>query len=152
MQRYIKNLTIYRLTKLIVFNMAIIFSFNLNAQQIANTDAEPDYWTNLYNATIRYTVMQEVNSFGLDLYFGRNGRLTSNIEYQGKWWLKGEEGSQLFCYEITSDLRDPAFLSECFPLILMNNPRIGAKHGLHNLIKASCTKQLWLQVESQNKT
>ena len=61
MQRYIKNLTIHRLTKLIVFNMAIIFSFNLNAQQIANTDAEPDYWTNLYNATIRYTVMQEAN-------------------------------------------------------------------------------------------
>ena len=126
MQRFIKNLTIYCLTKLIVFNMAIIFSFNLNAQQIANTDAEPDYWTNLYNATIRYTVMQEANSLGLDLYFGRNGRLTSNIEYQGKWWVKGKEGSQLFCYEITSDLRDPAFLSECFPLILMNNPRIGA--------------------------
>ena len=78
MQRYIKNLTIYCLTKLIVFNIAIIFSFNLNAQQIANTDAEPDYWTNLYNATIRYTVMQEANSFALDLYFGRNGRFSKS--------------------------------------------------------------------------
>ena len=126
MQRYIKNLTAYSLAKLISFYAAIIFSFNLNTQQIGNTDAEPDYWNNLYNATIRYTIMQEGNSFDLDLYFGRNGSLTSNIEYQGKWWVKGEEGSQLFCYEINSDLRDPGFLSECFPLILMNNPRIGA--------------------------
>jgi len=60
------------------------------------------------------------------LYFVRNGSLKSNLEYQGKWWVKGEEGSQLFCYEINSDLRDPSFLSECFPLVLMNNPRIGA--------------------------
>ena len=83
-------MTPHGLAKLTVVNLAIIFSFNLNAQQIANTEAEPDYWTNLYNATIRYTVMQESNSFGLDLYFGRIGRLTSNIEYQGKWWVKGE--------------------------------------------------------------
>ena len=125
MKPCIQHLTTHGLAKLIVFNLAIIFSFNLNTQDITNTDAEPDYWTNLYNATIRYTVMQE-DPFDLDLYFGRNGILTSNIEYQGKW-VKGEEGSQLFCYEITSDLRDPELLSECFPLILMNNPRIGAK-------------------------
>ena len=127
MKQRIKNLTTHGLAKLIVFNLTIILSFNLYAQVIANTDAEPDYWTNLYNATIRYTVMQEEDPFDVDLYFERNGILTSNIEYQGKWWVKGEEGSQLFCYEITSDFRDPAFLSECFPLILMNNPRIGAR-------------------------
>ena len=109
-----------------VLSVAVIISSNLNAQQITKTDAEPDYWTNLYNTTISYTIMQEGNSFDLDLYFGRNGILKSNIEYQGKWWVKGVEGSQLFCYEINSDLRDPKFLSECFPLILMNNPRIGA--------------------------
>ena len=127
MQRCIQHLTTHGLAKLVVFNLAIIFSFNLNTQDITNTDAEPDYWTNLYNATIRYTVMQEEDPFDLDLYFGRKGILTSNIEYEGKWWVKGEEGSQLFCYQITSDLRDPALLSECFPLILMNNPRIGAR-------------------------
>ena len=126
MNLYIKNLTARGVPKLSAFCLIIIFSFTLNAQQITNTDAEPDYWTNLYNATIRYTVMQEENSFDLDLYFGRNGSLKSNLEYQGKWWVKGEEGSQLFCYEINSDLRDPSFLSECFPLVLMNNPRIGA--------------------------
>tara|TARA_B100000745_G_C20099453_1_gene376014 strand:- start:356 stop:805 length:450 start_codon:yes stop_codon:yes gene_type:complete len=126
MQQCIKNLTAYCLTKVMVLSVAIIISSNLNAQQITKTDAEPDYWTNLYNTTIRYTIMQEGNSFDLDLYFGRNGNLKSNNEYQGKWWVKGVEGSQLFCYEINSDLRDPSFLSECFPLILMNNPRIGA--------------------------
>ena len=125
MQQGIKNLTAYCLTKVMVLSVAIIISSNLNAQQITKTDAEPDYWTNLYNTTIRYTIMQEGNSFDLDLYFGRNGSLKSNLEYQGKWWVKGEEGSQLFCYEINSDLRDPSFLSECFPLVLMNNPRIG---------------------------
>ena len=127
MNLYIKNLTAHGVPKLSAFCLIIISSFTLNAQQITNTDAEPDYWTNLYNATIRYTVMQEENSFDLDLYFGRNGSLKSNLEYQGKWWVKGEEGSQLFCYEINSDLREPSFLSECFPLVLMNNPRIGAR-------------------------
>jgi len=127
MNLYIKNLTARGVPKLSAFCLIIISSFTLNAQQITNTDAEPDYWTNLYNTTIRYTVMQEENSFDLDLYFGRNGSLKSNLEYQGKWWVKGEEGSQLFCYEINSDLRDPSFLSECFPLVLMNNPRIGAR-------------------------
>jgi len=127
MNSCIKNLTAGGVPKLIAFCLIIISSFTLYAQQIINTDAEPDYWTNLYNATIRYTVMQEENSFDLDLYFGRNGSLKSNLEYQGKWWVKGEEGSQLFCYEINSDLRDPGFLSECFPLVLMNNPRIGAR-------------------------
>jgi len=127
MNSYIKNLTAAGIPKLIAVCLIIISSFTLYAQQITNTDAEPDYWTNLYNATIRYTVMQEENSFDLDLYFGRNGSLKSNLEYQGKWWVKGEEGSQLFCYEINSDLRDPSFLSECFPLVLMNNPRIGAR-------------------------
>ena len=122
--------------KLIAFCLIIISSFTLYAQQITNTDAEPDYWTNLYNATIRYTVMQEENSFDLDLYFGRNGSLKSNLEYQGKWWVKGEEGSQLFCYEINSDLRDPSFLSECFPLVLMN-PEIFLKEAW--LIARSCT-------------
>jgi len=127
MQRYIQKFTVHHLTKLIVFYLVIMFTFSIHSQQIENTDAEPDYWTNLYNATIRHTVMQDEDSFELDLYFGRNGTLTSNIEYEGKWWVKGEEGSQLFCYQITSDHRDPAFLSECFPLILMNNPRIGAR-------------------------
>jgi len=103
MNSYIKNLTAGGVPKLIAFCLIVISSFNLYAQQITNTDAEPDYWTNLYNATIRYTVMQEENSFDLDLYFGRNGSLKSNLEYQGKWWVKGEEGSQLFCYEIKKD-------------------------------------------------
>jgi len=43
MNSYIKNLTAGGVPKLIAFCLIIISSFNLYAQQITNTDAEPDY-------------------------------------------------------------------------------------------------------------
>ena len=111
---------------LIPLILSSIIATTIFAQTAEETDAEPGYWTNLFTATIRYTV-QIPEPFDVDTYFDRGGELKSDLDYSGSWWVEGDEGSQMFCYLMTSNMREPAQLSECFPLVLMNNPRIGAK-------------------------
>ena len=112
---------------LLAFFFSLLFSSITSTQLTEETDAEPDYWTNLFSSTIRYTVQIEPNAFDIDVFFDRDGQLQSNIEYHGKWWVEGDEGSEMFCYTMISKIRQPSQLSECFLLLLMNNPRIGAK-------------------------
>ena len=95
---------------LLAFFFSLLFSSIISTQLTEETDAEPDYWTNLFSSTIRYTVQIEPNAFDIDVFFDRDGQLQSNTEYKGQWWVDGAEGSQMFCYTV-----------------LMNNPRIGAK-------------------------
>ena len=123
-KRQRNNSFIFQAIIIIIFG---VLGYSSVAQQVENTDAEQDYWSNLYQSTIRYTVMLAENPFDLDVYFDSTGSVSTNLEYQGSWWVKGDTGEQLFCYKITSSQREPSILSECFPLILMNNPRIGAR-------------------------
>ena len=113
-------------TFLIPTILSLIIASAAYSQTAEETDAEPGYWTNLFSATIRYTV-QIPEAFDVDTYFDRGGELKSDLDYTGSWWVEGDEGTQMFCYLMTSSIREPSQLSECFPLVLMNNPRIGAK-------------------------
>ena len=115
-----------RKTFLIPTILGLIVASASYSQTAEETDAEPGYWTNLFSATIRYTV-QIPEPFDVDTYFDRGGELKSDLDYTGSWWVEGDEGTQMFCYLMTSSIREPSQLSECFPLVLMNNPRIGAK-------------------------
>jgi hypothetical protein len=110
-----------------VLIISLLLTTDPYSQNINRTDAEPDYWTNLFSSTIRYTVQIEPDAFDIDVFFDRDGQLQSNTEYHGKWWVEGDEGSEMFCYTMISNIRQPSQLSECFLLLLMNNPRIGAK-------------------------
>jgi hypothetical protein len=110
-----------------VLIISVLLATDPYSQNINRTDAEPDYWTNLFSSTIRYTVQIEPDAFDIDVFFDRDGQLQSNTEYHGKWWVEGDEGSEMFCYTMISNIRQPSQLSECFLLLLMNNPRIGAK-------------------------
>jgi len=110
-----------------VLIISVLLTTDPYSQNINRTDAEPDYWTNLFSSTIRYTVQIEPDAFDIDVFFDRDGQLQSNTEYHGKWWVEGDEGSEMFCYTMISNIREPSQLSECFLLLLMNNPRIGAK-------------------------
>ncbi len=110
-----------------VLIISVLLTTDPYSQNINKTDAEPDYWTNLFSSTIRYTVQIEPDAFDIDVFFDRDGQLQSNTEYHGKWWVEGDEGSEMFCYTMISNIRQPSQLSECFLLLLMNNPRIGAK-------------------------
>ena len=109
-----------------VLIISVLLITDTHSQNSSRTDAEPGYWTNLFSSTIRYTV-QIPEPFDVNTYFDRGGQLKSDLEYTGSWWVEGDEGAQMFCYSMTSTIREPAKLSECFPLVLMNNPRIGAK-------------------------
>ena len=115
-----------RKTFLIATILSLIIASATYSHTAEETDAEPGYWTNLFSATIRYTV-QIPAAFDVDTYFDRGGELKSDLDYTGSWWVEGDEGTQMFCYLMTSSIREPSQLSECFPLVLMNNPRIGAK-------------------------
>ncbi len=52
------------------FLLSLFISYDSLAQIVEKTDAEPDYWTNLFSSTIRYTV-QIAEPFDVDVYFDR---------------------------------------------------------------------------------
>ena len=69
-----------RKTFLIPTILGLIVASASFSQTAEETDAEPGYWTNLFNATIRYTV-QIPEPFDVDTYFDRGGELKSDLEY-----------------------------------------------------------------------
>lgn len=91
-------------------------------------DAHPGYWQNLFANTIRYEItLAEDDVHVVDLYFNENETVTSNGAAAGTWRVQGEPGAEEMCYQIEGvpGRADP--LSECFALVLMYNPRIGAR-------------------------
>ncbi len=63
-KRQRNNSFIFQAIIIIVFG---VLGYSSVAQQVENTDAEQDYWSNLYQSTIRYTVMLAENPFDLDI-------------------------------------------------------------------------------------
>ena len=84
-----------RKTFLIPAILGLVVASASFSQTAEETDAEPGYWTNLFNATIRYTI-QIPEPFDVDMYFDRGGQLTSDLEYTGSRWVEGDEGAQKF--------------------------------------------------------
>ncbi|MDX2141772.1 MAG: hypothetical protein SFV19_00330 [Rhodospirillaceae bacterium] len=95
----------------------------------AKTDAEPGYWTNLFENTMRFTVMHPAGKQVVDVFYNRDKTVGTNVGLAGTWTTEGEPGKEMFCYDLGAFKADPVTISECFPLRLMNNPRIGAKWG-----------------------
>ncbi|MSO96635.1 MAG: hypothetical protein EXR11_00235 [Rhodospirillaceae bacterium] len=95
----------------------------------AKTDAEPGYWTNLFENTMRFTIMHPAGKQVVDIFFNRDKTVTTNAGLAGAWTTQGEPGKEIFCHEFGAFKSVPAKVSECFPLRLMNNPCIGAKWG-----------------------
>lgn len=99
------------------------------ADTTAKTDAEPGYWTNLFANTMRFTVMHPAGKQVVDVFYNRDKTVGTNTGLAGTWRTEGEPGKEMFCYTLGAFKSAPAEISECFPLRLMNNPRIGAKWG-----------------------
>lgn len=99
------------------------------SQAAPATDAEPGYWTNLLANTMRFTIMHPAGKQVVDVFFNRDKTVSTNVGHKGMWHTEGAAGSELFCYQIGEFAAEPKTISECFPLRLMNNPRIGAKWG-----------------------
>jgi hypothetical protein len=113
---------------IIVLAVAVL-ALRCTAAQEAKTDAEPGYWTNLFENTMRFTVMHPAGKQVVDVFYNRDRTVVTNAGLTGAWRTEGGPGQEMFCYELGAFAAPPVMLSECFPLRLMNNPRIGAKWG-----------------------
>lgn len=91
------------------------------------SDAEPVYWTNLFENTFRFTVLHPAGPEDVDVFYNRGKTVSTNTDLKGAWSAEGEPGAEIFCYTLGPFKSEPRTLSECFPLKLMNNPRAGAR-------------------------
>ena len=91
-------------------------------------DAHPDYWTFLFNNTMRYEIRVNGETVVVDAHFNREKTITSPQGATGEWLTKGDAGKDdQMCYYLDGVPGMNGRLSECFALVLMFNPRVGAR-------------------------
>ena len=91
-------------------------------------DAHPDYWTFLFNNISRYEIKVDGEVFIVDASFNPDKTITSSQGVTGAWRTEGSAGKDdRMCYYLNGVPGVPGELSECFALVLMFNPRVGAR-------------------------
>lgn len=91
-------------------------------------DAHPDYWTFLFSTTTRYEIKVGDKVEIVDAWFNKDKTIASPQGAVGTWYTRGENGKESeMCYSITGVPGVDGQLSECFALVVMFNPRVGAR-------------------------
>jgi cytochrome c len=91
-------------------------------------DAHPDYWTFLFNNTTRYEIKVGDKVAIVDAQFNADRTITSPQGVTGSWLTEGQAGKdEQMCYALKGVSGVAADLTECFALVLMFNPRLGAR-------------------------
>lgn len=91
-------------------------------------DAHPDYWTFLFNNTTRYEIKVGGDVVTVDARFNEDNSITSPQGATGRWRTEGNAGKDdRMCYFMIDVPGVSGELSECFALVLMFNPRLGAR-------------------------
>ncbi len=91
-------------------------------------DAHPDYWTFLFGNTSRYEIKVDGKVEIVDAHFNKDKTITSPQGVRGEWYTKGANGKEdTMCYYIKGVPGVESQLTECFALVLMFNPRVGAR-------------------------
>jgi len=91
-------------------------------------DAHPDYWTFLFANTSRYEIKVNGKKVIVDARFNKDQSISSPQGVSGSWHTEGTDGRQdTMCYELDGVPGVDGKLSECFALVLMFNPRVGAR-------------------------
>ncbi|NIR59505.1 MAG: hypothetical protein GWO02_08270 [Gammaproteobacteria bacterium] len=91
-------------------------------------DAHPEYWTFLFNNTTRYEIKVDGEVVIVDAQFNPDKTITSPQGATGEWRTEGTAGREdRMCYFMTGVPGVDGELSECFALVLMFNPRLGAR-------------------------
>jgi cytochrome c len=91
-------------------------------------DAHPDYWTFLFNNTTRYEIKVAGETVVIDARFNPDKSITSPQGAAGSWYTEGDAGREdRMCYSMAGVPGVEGELSECFALVLMFNPRVGAR-------------------------
>jgi cytochrome c2 len=91
-------------------------------------DAHPDYWTFLFSNTMRYEIKVNGEVFIVNALFSPDNTIDSLEGITGKWRTEGEDGKKdRMCYSFSGVPGVEGDLTECFALVLMFNPRVGAR-------------------------
>ena len=91
-------------------------------------DAHPDYWTFLFGNTSRYEIKVDKQVEIVDARFNPDKTIDSPQGVKGEWYTKGpEQNPDTMCYYLEGVPGVEGKLSECFALVLMFNPRVGAR-------------------------
>jgi len=91
-------------------------------------DAHPDYWTFLFGNTTRYEIKVDGETVIVDAQFNKDKSITSPQGAHGEWFTKGSDGNEdTMCYHLENVQGVEDQLGECFALVLMFNPRVGAR-------------------------
>lgn len=91
-------------------------------------DAHPGYWTFLFNNTSRYEIKVDGETVIVDARFNEDQTITSPQGATGEWYTEGSAGrDERMCYYLAGVPGVDGRLSECFALVLMFNPRVGAR-------------------------
>lgn len=91
-------------------------------------DAHPDYWTFLFNNTMRYEIKVNGEVVIVNARFNPDNTIDSVEGIGGKWRTEGENGEKdRMCYNFSDVPGVDGDLTECFGLVLMFNPRVGAR-------------------------
>ncbi len=109
-------------------DMEIRFGFLQGRPHPLEGDAHPDYWTFLFSTTTRYEIKVNGAVEIIDAWFNRDKTITSAQGVKGTWFTRGEDGKATeMCYSMSGVPGVAGELSECFALVLMFNPRVGAR-------------------------
>jgi hypothetical protein len=91
-------------------------------------DAHPDYWTFLFANTTRYEIKVAGETVIVEAQFHQDQTIRSPQGASGKWRTEGSDGrDDTMCYYLEGVPGVDGQLSECFALVLMFNPRVGAR-------------------------
>ena len=93
-------------------------------------DAHPGYWTFLFANTTRYEIKVNDEVVVVDTQFNPDKTITvPGLQgAAGEWYTQGSDGKDdTMCYYIAGVPGVDGKLSECFALVLMFNPRVGAR-------------------------
>ncbi len=91
-------------------------------------DAHPDYWTFLFANTTRYEIKVDGETVIVDAHFNKDKSITSPQGAHGEWYTRGSDGREdTMCYYLEDVSGVDGKLGECFALVLMFNPRVGAR-------------------------
>jgi hypothetical protein len=98
------------------------FSYS-DALKNANRD-----WTFLFNNTSRYEIKVGEETVIIDARFNQDKTISSSQGVTGEWRTEGSDGKDdRMCYSMEGVPGVDGQLTECFVLVLMFNPRVGAR-------------------------
>lgn len=119
---------ILRSTEMVRNGKPVAVSFLQGRPHPLEGDAHPDYWTFLFNNITRYKIKVNGKTEIVDARFNQDSTISSPQGVSGKWAAQGAAGKdQKMCYHLSGVPGIEGELSECFALVLMFNPRVGAR-------------------------